>query len=272
MKSSIQKIIVQVLILGMICSPGIKAQIVLNELMVRPAGAVTTPPNGLIYVGSLEYIELYNAGCTPVDVSGYFVAMRQELGTTSGGTFRIPNVPQAVIPPKGHLVLASASPGTGLLISDIDIPMTTANSCLYNATFVLANIDGWCGLYNAAGTPIDGIYWSASASNITTAPADFGGTICIPPTAPPTVTSLPNAQAMNTLGLMQYVGASFTSGGVPVSRSPDGGAWVRNLASSVSNSAATGNCNNGSCFVAPPSVTGFRIHPPFVPQDKLIRF
>ncbi|MFN5334380.1 MAG: gliding motility-associated C-terminal domain-containing protein [Bacteroidota bacterium] len=234
------------------------SQVVLNEVMVRPAGGVGTPPNGLIYIGSLEYIELYNNGCTPLDVSGYFIAMRQEFsGQGSGGTFRIPNVPQAVIPPKQHIVLGSGSPGATIPATDIDIVMNLANSCLYTGgNFVLSNIDGWCGLYNASGVPIDAIYWSGAAGNINTQSADYGGTLCLPSTTPASVTSLPNAQQINSgfPGVMQYVGGNFTTGGSPLSRQPDGGAWGRTLASSIS---AVGNCNGGTCYTPPAATTGF---------------
>jgi hypothetical protein len=91
----------------------LNGQIVINEIYIRPDGASTTPPNGLVYVDSKEYIELYNKGCTPINVSGYFLAAKQQgFGTiVSGLTIRIPNVPAAIIPPGGHLVLGSPSPG-----------------------------------------------------------------------------------------------------------------------------------------------------------------
>ena len=50
----------------------VNAQVVLNEIYVRPDGLSTTAPNGLIYTGSKEYVELYNKGCTTVNVSVYF--------------------------------------------------------------------------------------------------------------------------------------------------------------------------------------------------------
>jgi len=127
------------------------SQVVLNELMVRPAGPTSTPPNGLIYNGSAEYIELYNTGCEPVNVAGYFIAMRQVFSSiSSGGTFRIPNVPAAIIPSKGHLVLGPATAGNS---GDVDInmadPAYQSLICQYGTgsvpgNFVLANDDGWC--------------------------------------------------------------------------------------------------------------------------------
>ena len=58
----------------------LNGQIVLNEIYIRPDGLVATPPNGLIYSGSKDYIELYNKGCTTVNVSGYFLATKQDVG------------------------------------------------------------------------------------------------------------------------------------------------------------------------------------------------
>ena len=90
------------------CCLGLYAQVKLNEVMVRPGGN-----QGLIIFNSNsgnEYIELYNPSCSPVDVSGFFIACRQDFaGTVSGGAFRIPNVAAATIPPAGHLVLGTST-------------------------------------------------------------------------------------------------------------------------------------------------------------------
>jgi hypothetical protein len=73
------------------------AQVKLNEVMARPGGS-----QGLIIFNGNsgnEYIELYNPSCSPVNVSGYFIACRQDFAGGSGGSFRIPNVPAAIIGP-----------------------------------------------------------------------------------------------------------------------------------------------------------------------------
>jgi hypothetical protein len=44
------------------------AQIVINEVLVRPTTSTATPPNGLIYTNSEEYIELYNSSCDTINV------------------------------------------------------------------------------------------------------------------------------------------------------------------------------------------------------------
>jgi gliding motility-associated-like protein len=223
--------------------------LVLNEVMVFPAGGDGTPPNGLIYRGSKEYIEIFNGSCDTIDVSGYFIAMKQTLSVVStGGTFRIPNVPASKIPPKKHIVLGSAEPGVDIPVSDIDIFIRLATSCLYSGNFVLANIDGWCALYNAEGAPLDAIYWSSNENNINTKPNDFGGVLCLPTGSIPS--SLPNAQDIKRdfPDLIKYVGNNFTASAPPVSRKTDGGGeWVRTLSSSISKTASTGNCNGGTC-------------------------
>ena len=170
-------------------------QVVLNEIYIRPDGLSTTPPNGLIFTDSKEYIEIYNKGCSPIDISGYFIAMKQQgFGTTvTGGTIRIPN--GTLINPGQHLVLGSPAPGAGL-VGNIDIPITSAIRCNYTANFVIANVDGWVALYDAVGTPIECVYWSGAAGNITSASFTDAftppGSICLPTGSP--VVTLPTAR------------------------------------------------------------------------------
>ena len=103
-------------------------QVVINEVMTRPSGA-----QGLInFNGAMgkEYIELYNTGCSPVDVSGYFLAMRQDFaGNASGGAFRIPTTTSSVIPPNGHLVLGTSASSIDINSVDIIIPNYVSNYC-----------------------------------------------------------------------------------------------------------------------------------------------
>ena len=221
------------------------SQIVLNELMVRPPGTVNTPPNGLIYANSEEYIELYNNSCSSINIGGYFIAMKQNLGTiNTGGTFKIPNIPAAIIPPGGHVVLGSASPA-GSAIGNIDIPITAADRCLYNGNFVLANTDGWCALYNASGVAVDCVYWSSSASNLTSNTSDFNppGGICLPIGSPVVTLQTPFQINTSNPSIVRYGGPN-PSAGSPLSRQQDGvNTWVQNLSPSI----AANNCNGGTC-------------------------
>jgi hypothetical protein len=130
------------------------AQVVINEVYIRPDGTGSIPgstiggTNGLVYEGSKEYIELYNKGCSEADVTGYFITTKQLISNlTSGITIRIPKVPAAKIPPGGHIVLASPKPGTGVL-GNVDIPISSADRCGYNASMLISNADGWIALHD----------------------------------------------------------------------------------------------------------------------------
>lgn len=238
-----------------------RAQIKINEVMVRPGGN-----QGLIVFNSNsgnEYVELYNTGCTSVNVSGYFIACRQDFaGTTSGGAFRIPNVAAAVISPGGHLVLGTSTSSADPNSIDIKLPSYTANYCLNNSgyNFILANADGWVALFDAAGVPVDAAYWSSASGNISQA-ADFGGVPCVPVGSPGGV-MLESAQQINSgyPGVLTYVGAN-PAAGVTFSRIPDGGNWQAGVAPSV-NDLTVGNCNGGNCQpVSTIAFTSARIQP-----------
>ena len=236
------------IILSLMLSVSSFSQVVINEVMNYP-----TNPQGLItFNGSAgkEYIELYNPSCSPVSVVGYFISSRQDFaGTISGGTFRIPNVPSATIPPNGHLVLGTASSSADPNSIDIKLPSYTSNYCQNSTTnFILANADGWVGLFNATGVPVDAVYWSSAVGNISQT-ADYGGVPCTP-TGSPAGLLLKSAQQINSgfPGVLKYVGNTPTQN-MTFSRIPDGGNWQRNIASSI-NDLTVGNCNGGTCVTA----------------------
>lgn len=229
-----------------------KAQVVLNEVMVRPGGN-----QGLIVFNGNsgnEYVELYNPSCNPVDVSGYYIACRQDAVGGSGGAFRIPNVPVAVIPPGGHLVLGTATSSADSNSVDIKLSNFTSNYCLNVAgrNFILANADGWVALYNAQGVPVDAVFWASAASRISRVD-DFGGNPCVPAGSPTGIT-LASAQQINNNfpGVLSFVGDN-PSAGLTYSRIPDGGNWQREIAPTI-NRTTVGNCNGGNC-VAVSSIT-----------------
>ncbi|MBU6159128.1 MAG: lamin tail domain-containing protein, partial [Bacteroidetes bacterium] len=247
------------------------SQIVLNELYIKPRGNVNMPTagwNGLIYTGSEEYIELYNKGCSPVNVAGYFVAMKQKFGASViGGTLRIPNTPAAIIPPGGHLVLGSASPpNPSILQGNVDITFASAagDFCTYPSgtsgnpsNIAQPNADGWVALYNTTGAPLDCVYWSGAANNINANPDDFNsGPICLPTATPssPAVT-LPDAKDIYDTKrcLVSYIPVSNP---VIVYRQTDGALnWqfvstynAATLPSTINKSTASGRCNGGTCI------------------------
>lgn len=239
----------------------IQGQVVINEIMARPSGS-----QGLILFNGnagREYIELYNPSCAPVDVSGYYIANRQDFSGSSGGSFRIPNIPQAIIPANGHLVLGTSASSSDPNSIDIKLPDFTSNYCQNNGSqnFILANADGWVALYDTNGIPVDAVYWSSNASNISQT-ADYGGTPCVPAGSPTGIT-LSSAQLINSnySGILNYVG-NTTSIDLTFSRMPDGGSWVRDIASSI-NDLSGGNCNGGNCNT---SSAGFALNANITPN------
>ena len=234
------------------------SQVVINEVMAYSAGN-----QGLIIFNGNsgnEYVELYNPSCSSVDVSGYFIGNRQEFSGSSGGGFRIPNVPASIIPPNGHLVLGTSTSSADPNSVDIKIPSYTYCQNSASKNFILANADGWVALYDASGTPVDAIYWSSAATNISSA-NDYAGIPCTP-TGSPAGVVLESAQQINSgfPGVLQYVG-NTTSLGKTYSRVPDGGAWVRDVTASI-NDLTVGNCNGGTCVTAATfSITSAVVHP-----------
>jgi gliding motility-associated-like protein len=225
-------------------------QIVLNEVMANPSGGNAN--QGLINFNGnqgREYIELYNPSCSSIDVAGYFVACRQDvLGTATGGAFRIPTAANTIIAPGGHLVLGTASSSTVASNIDIVIPDFASNYCQNDPTrnFVMANTDGWIALYDAAGTPIDAIYWASNVANISNA-SDYGVRPCTP-TGSPAGLVLLSAQEINTgfPGVLTHAGTN-PSANQTFSRINDGQSWQAAVVPSIDNASATGNCNNGVC-------------------------
>ena len=248
---SLQKINVQLflfILLIKITAFNCFSQIVINEVMSFPSGA-----QGLIeYNGAMgkEYIELYNTSCSTVDVSGYFIAMRQDFsGNASGGAFRIPSGAAASIPANGHLVVGTSASSSNVGDIDILIPNYVSNYCQNSAVnLLLANADGWLALYDLTGTPIDAIYWSSSAAKISQV-ADFGGIPCVPTGSPVGIT-LESAQQINTgfSGVLNYVG-NTTAVDMTFSRITDGGTWGRDIAPTIDD-LSVGNCNGGTCITS----------------------
>ena len=119
----------------------------------------------------------------------------------------------AIIPPGGHVVLGSASPGVGL-VGNIDIPITAADRCNYASNIVISNVDGWVALYNASGVAIDCVYWSSNASNLTSNTSDFNppGGICLPPGSPSVTLQTPFQINSTSSGIVRYGGPNPSAG------------------------------------------------------------
>ncbi|MFM2265087.1 MAG: hypothetical protein RLZ77_505 [Bacteroidota bacterium] len=223
--------------------------VVINEVMHFP-----TTAQGLVANGT-EYIELYNPTCDPVDLSCYTLATAAKPNAnpgsvlSRGGTIILPF--GTTILPKSHFVIGTSTSAVNL--SDIDFN-TTVNStyCAINQ-FVLANGDGWVGLYNANGNPVDAIYWTVNTneSQKISTDDDLDDAPCIPnsiPSCSTTGLNLLSAKEIYLLDptLISYVGQTTILGlgstGNTFSRMPDGGLWQRNIPGSI-----ILNCNSGIC-------------------------
>ncbi|MBU3682341.1 MAG: lamin tail domain-containing protein, partial [Flavobacterium sp.] len=253
----------------------LSAQVVLNEIYIRPDGSTGSPPNGLAFANSKEYIELYNKSCAPIDISGYFIAMKTNFGP-QGGVIRIPS--GISIAPGDHFVIGSAAPA-GPLIGNTDLGLGTAtanNYCIIGSGFRIVNLDGWVALYTPAGTPVDLVYWSAAAGNITSGgfDSDFNPTmpLCNPTSGSPTTPLLNARQIFNTYNATNpsLINHIPIQNPVIAYRTTDGAnTWVFTanytndaaLGATINKAIANGNCNGGpgSCVTptlpAPPTVT-----------------
>lgn len=223
-------------------------QVVINEVMHKP-GPNTSTNQGF---RRKEYVEIYNKGCSPVNIGCWVIASaNQGIGTVANptyiGAFQFPA--GTIINPGQHLVIGGTESqnGTGYAAGDIDFKVADfvgTNTCDPNTNWLLPNGDAWVALYNNTGTPIDAIYWSFSSTqpNLAT-DDDFASSPCVP-TACGGITSLKSARqiAASNPGTISFVGAA-TANDKTFSRVPDGGAWQRDI-----NPSITGNqCNNGQC-------------------------
>lgn len=296
------KILFVIIVLGE--SNNVQGQIVLNEVMINPGGAQgllgTNDPTGWYY-GS-EYIEIYNAGCTPVDISGWMLANNVQpiIGARIGGSFSFPT--GTIIQPKAHLVLgtraSSQDPNSIDFKTENFTPQTTPPNTGINGAWnryqniafaytftlqngsigsrpnywLLSNLEGWIALYNNVGVPQDAVYWSgATDQNLitTSAGAQY---FADRPTAPLSYrnadSTLSSARQifLNTPSLITWINRSQMVRGQSVQRIPDGGSWVVTGAPSI-NHAANGpnaNCNGGvgECYIQPLTITGFSYQSP----------
>jgi gliding motility-associated-like protein len=244
------------------------SQVVINEVMVNPAGGNTdgciqSLANTNSSCGS-EYVELYNTDpCNSFDLSCYV------LGSTG---FTAPNIGAVslpsgtIIPPLGHLVIGG--PNASSNAASVDIVVNnfagTDNLCLAGTRWFLENQDGWVGLYAPDGTPIDAVYWTSGAgeqNKINTA-IEFDRNVCAPNIACNQGVTFFGA---NQIGNIFYAGQSPSSGST-LSRIPDGGNWERNIAASINNTTV-GNCNGGTCNTATPFTISALVNQPSCSND-----
>jgi gliding motility-associated-like protein len=233
--------------------------VVINEVKHYPSGA-----QGMIGTGR-EYVELYNPTCDPIDISCYVISARSapnsNPGSTlaSGGSIILPQ--GTIIQPKGHFVVGTSSSASSPDSVDFKTNENTSYYCT-TGNFVLANTDGWVGLFDKTGVPVDAIYWTVAAGqgNKISTDDDFDDVPCTPATVSGCSTSgitlLSAAQIFaNFPSVINYVGQALIGTGVTspptdktFSRVPDGLDWQRNVDPSIDGN----NCNGGTCDTPPP--------------------
>lgn len=116
---------------------------------------------------------------------------------------------------------------------DFQTNSNTGNYCS-SGSFLMANGDGWIGLYDAGGSPVDAIYWTVSANEASkiTSDSDLDDSPCIPNAVSgcSVVSALlsPKQIYQTSPTRISYVGQYTTLN--TFSKMPDGGTWTRAIA------------------------------------------
>ena len=237
---------VKIVLLNLFFIPfGYQSQVVINEVMHRPATSSSVNQG----FTKKEYVEIFNSSCSPVDISCWIIGSSAPLtGTTPYWVGAYQFSAGTIMAPGQHLVLGGTNSDNGTAYNPADIDFNVnvpGNSCVAGTGgWLLPNGDGWVALYNNSGVVQDAVYWSLSANPNLNTDADFSTNPCVPSTGCAPVASLMSCRQINQNypSRLSYGGLS-TSFDLTFSRVPDGGAWQRDIPSSI-----TGNqCNNGQC-------------------------
>jgi len=153
----------------------INAQVLINEVMHYPSGA-----QGLNGSGK-EYIELFNNNpCASVNIGCWMLGFADVDGFVNNrGCIQLP--PNIILPPYSHYVIGTSSSSLDSNSIDFKINRNPSNLCSVGS-FLLANGDGWVGLYDEAGIVVDAIYWTVNGGswqrNVTASINDLSGGNC----------------------------------------------------------------------------------------------
>ncbi|NVO01432.1 MAG: gliding motility-associated C-terminal domain-containing protein [Bacteroidetes bacterium] len=223
--------------------------LVINEVMVTPAGGVST--NSLYDNGALtgsgptddaEWIELYNpSSCDSADISCFVLASNMGDSTSANwGTFLFPG--GTVIPPLGHLVVG----GNSSAFKDFNLINSINTSFCLSPRWWLRDNAGWIGIYKQNAEPVCGVYWTltGNATNLFT-DSVFNQEVetnpikctCCSPGFFPRAKDIPN---------IEYAGNVISGSSLSLSRKTDGDpVWELS-----SPNGTPGTCNGGidSCF------------------------
>jgi gliding motility-associated-like protein len=236
------------------------AQIVINEVMHKP-GTSSSVNQGL---RKKEYVEIYNKGCSAIDISCWIIGSGAPLtGTTPYwvGAFQFPA--GTIVNPGQHLVIGGtlSDNNTAYNPSDIDFDVNSPNTCQAGSGgWLLPNGDGWVAIYNSSGIVEDAIYWSVAQNPNINTDNDFSVSPCVPISTCSGITSLMSCReiSQNYPSRISYVGLSTTIDKT-FSRVPDGGSWSRDVNPSIT---GTNQCNNGQCSSAASFQLNASVTPP----------
>lgn len=168
-----------VLILSLLCyiQSVIGQEVIINEVMVNPAGNDTTFDSSInansmynLYTNyqppqNKEWVELFNPSNTDtVDISCYTIganAYDDATFTENWGAFTFPQGTK--IPPRQYLVIG----GNDSDVPFLDFDLNYYRNNYYEIDYLdgdpyrwfLRNQWGWIAIYNESGTPVDAVYW-----------------------------------------------------------------------------------------------------------------
>lgn len=134
----------------------VPAAVVVNEVQT---GTATTP--------NQQFVELYNAGASPVNISGWQLQSEGASAPRRGGPTVLATIPQGTsIPTKGYYLIGGAGyVSAGTQPSD-DVSFTQTS------TTELSSVGGGVGLVDASGFVVDSVGWGV-AENDGFAPSAF---------------------------------------------------------------------------------------------------
>lgn len=145
MKKQKQAITILSFILSMFINLTLRSQVFINEIMVNPSGT----NDGANMPNTAEWIELYNASASPVNIGCWFFTDGDFAVTFSAGT---------TIPAGGYYTIASAS-GSGLT-PNLNWATCGCTSGPTSEVGIFTNSAEQVILYNSSGTIEDAIIWS----------------------------------------------------------------------------------------------------------------
>jgi Lamin Tail Domain/Secretion system C-terminal sorting domain len=217
----------------------INAQVVINEVQAKPnpsstaqvdqSMAHTTPGYGR------EFIEIYNTGCTSVDIGCWVIATESWGTSTRDGSYRIPT--GTIIGPHSFFSIGGALAGADVDLSALLIASDAHIATGSSTRWYMDNGDAYVALFDDSGTPIDAVFWTTSSgeSSKWATDSDLDDPVSqIPnPGTCPAIASFADPSDANLTAVVEYAGQSPSIGN-SLSRIQDGGAWTNTGTPSVS--------------------------------------